>query len=326
MIATKTFARLIAGMLAAATAVLPGAAALAQDKPVIRVLVGFPPGAGTDSIARIYAEALAERLNATAVVENKTGAGGQIAAQALKQAAPDSNSVMVALDHQVVMLPLITKSPGFDVKKDMVPVGRLVSFYTCLAVPAASPAKDLQGYIEAARRTPALGNYGVPAPGSQAHFVGFVVAQQFNVALTPVGYRGAAPAISDLIGGQVASVIVPCDALVEHRKAGRVRVLAMASDTRYKAMPDVPTFAELGVKMPTDAFIAVYAAASMKPEMVRQITEATRQMFESPKVVERFGSTGMELAYAGPDELARIVARGAAFWGEQVRKSNFQAQ
>jgi tripartite-type tricarboxylate transporter receptor subunit TctC len=309
----------MAGLLAAAPA-------LAQDKPVVKVLVGFPPGAGTDTLARVYAEALANSLNVTTVVENKTGAGGQLAAQALKAATPESNSIMFAVDHQVVMVPLVNKSPGFDVNKDMVPIARIVNFYTCLAVPAQSPAQDFQGYLDAVKKDPAQGNYGVPAPGSQAQFVGFVVGQHFKVAMNPVPYRGAAPAIQDLVGAQVPAAIVPCDALVEYRKAGRVRVLAMASDKRYPAMKDVPTFAELGVKMPADAFLGVYAAASMKPEMRRQITEATRRMFDDPKTVEKFASTGMEPAYANPEELRQIVDRGAQFWGEQVRKSNFQTQ
>jgi tripartite-type tricarboxylate transporter receptor subunit TctC len=313
-------------LIATAVSLTLSGALLAQDKPIVKVLVGFPPGAGVDNLARMYAEALGERLYATMIVENKPGAGGQIAAQALKAATPESNSIMVIVDHQVVMLPLIAKIPGFDVKKDMVPVGRLVNFYTCLAVPANSLAQNFQDYIEAVKNKPENGNYGVPAPGSQAEFVGFVMGEYFKIKMNPIAYKGATPAIVDLVGGQVASAIVPCDALIEFRKSGKVRVLAMASDKRYQAMPDVPTFAELGIKMPADTFLGVYAAASMKPEMLRQITEATRQMFETPKTVQKFASTGMEPAYANPDELRRIVERANTFWGEQVRKSNFQAQ
>lgn len=313
---------LMAGALAAAAAT----GALAQDKPVVRVLVGFPPGAGTDTLARIYAEALAAQLNVTTVVENKPGAGGLLAAQAMRQATPESNTLMFAVDHQPIMLPLITRNPNFDVKKDLVPVGRIVKFYTCLAVPANSPAQNFQDYLEAVKKKPDLGNYGIPAPGSQAQFVGYVLGQHFKVGMNPVPYRGAAPAITDLVGAQVPSAIVPCDALAEYRKAGKVRVLALAADKRNPAMPDVPTFAELGVKMPADAFLGVYAAATMKPEMLRQVTEATRKMFDSPKTVERFAATGMEPAYASPEELRRIVERNTEFWGEQVRKSNFQAQ
>ena len=324
---TSRFVRRARTALAATLATLAlGSAALAQDKPVIKVLVGFPPGAGTDALARIYAEALGERLNATTIVENKPGAGGQIAAQALKMATPESNTIMFAVDHQVVMLPLITKNPGFDVKKDLIPVGRIVNFYTCLAVPTNSPAKDFAGYLDLVRKSPEQGNFGIPAPGSQPQFIGYVVGQHFKVSMNPVPYKGAAPAITDLIGGQVPAAIVPCDGLVEYRKAGKVRVLAMAADQRYSHMKDVPTFGELGVKMPADAFLAVYASATLKPELLRQVTEATRQMFESPKLVEKFASTYMEPAYAGPEQLRAFVDRASQFWGEQVRKSNFQAQ
>ncbi|MBW8470287.1 MAG: hypothetical protein K0M67_18640 [Thiobacillus sp.] len=324
---TSPIAHLIrATAVALATGLVVASTAMAQDKPLVKVLVGFPPGVGTDNLARMYAEALSEAIGVSTVVDNRPGAGGQLAAQALKQASPESNSLMFAVDHQVVMLPLIMKTPGFDVKKDMIPVARIVNFYTCLAVPASSPVKNLEGYIEAAKKTPEMGNVGIPAPGSQPHFLTYVLAQKYQVDLKAVPYRGAAPAITDLVGGQIASAIVPCDGLVQHRTAGKVRILAIASDKRYKPMPDVPTFSELGFKMPADSFLGVYAAASMKPELLRQITEATRKMFDSPKTVEKFASTLMEPAYAGPDELRHIVEKNTEFWGEQVRKSNFQAQ
>lgn len=122
------------------------------------------------------------------------------------------------------------------------------------------------------------------------------------------------------------AAIGPCDAIVEYKKAGKIRVLAVASDKRYKAMPDVPTFGEFGFKMPADSFLGVYAAANLKPELLKQVTEATRKMFDNPRLVEKFAATQMEPAYASPDELARIVEKNTEFWGEQVRKSNFQAQ
>ncbi|MBW8316553.1 MAG: Twin-arginine translocation pathway signal, partial [Hydrogenophaga sp.] len=130
---TSPIAHLIrATAVALATGLVVASTAMAQDKPLVKVLVGFPPGVGTDNLARMYAEALSEAIGVSTVVDNRPGAGGQLAAQALKQASPESNSLMFAVDHQVVMLPLIMKTPGFDVKKDMIPVARIVNFYTCL--------------------------------------------------------------------------------------------------------------------------------------------------------------------------------------------------
>lgn len=317
---------LLKSVLAGAMLGLSLLPAQAQDKPVIKVLVGYPAGAGADAVARIYAEALGQSLGSTVVVENKPGAGGQIAAQAMRTATPEAPTVMLTMDHQVVMIPLITKVPGFDVKKDMVPVARVVTFNTCLAIPASSPAQNLQAYINAVKAKPELGNYGIPAPGSQAQFVGFVVGRHYKVSMNPVPYRGAAPAVVDLLGGQVPSVVVPCDALNEHRKSGKVRVLAVAAEQRVPLMPDVPTFKELGVSMPADNFVAIYAASSVKPDLLRQITEATRQMMQNPRVVEKLAATGLTPSYATPDDMRRILDQSVTFWGEQVRLTNFQAE
>lgn len=323
---TTRLSGLLKSVLASAVLGLGLLPAQAQDKPVIKVLVGYPAGAGADSVARIYAEALGQSLGNTVVVENKPGAGGQIAAQAMRTAAPEAPTVMLTMDHQVVMIPLITKNPGFDVKKDLVPVARVVTFNTCLAIPASSPAQNLQAYVNAVKAKPELGNYGIPAPGSQAQFVGFVVGRHYKVSMNPVPYRGAAPAVVDLLGGQVPSVVVPCDALNEHRKLGKVRVLAVAAEQRVPLMPDVPTFKELGVSMPADNFVAIYAASSVKPDLLRQITEATRQMMQNPRVVEKLAATGLIPSYATPDDMRRILDQSVTFWGEQVRLTNFQAE
>lgn len=304
---------------------LAGGQALAQDNTV-RVLVGYPAGAGTDTLARIYADALTQQLGVNTIVENRPGAGGLLAAQALKRATPESNMVMMTIDHQVLMLPLILKDPGFDVRNDFAPIARVMTFNTCLAVPGQSPAKNLKQFVELAKKDKAQANYGVPAPGSQAHFVGYVVGQQNKVDLQAIPYKGAAPAITDLIGNQVPSIVVPCDALTEHVKAGSIRVLAIAADQRSPLLPDVPTFAEEGVKMPTDNFVGVYASSQMQPEMKNKLIEATRKMFQMPDVVAKFNATGMRANYGTPEELTNIWERDTKFWAKQVQDSNFQVQ
>lgn len=298
----------------------------AQDKPVVRILVGFPAGAGTDVLTRIWGEALSEAIGATVVVDNKPGAGGLIANQLLKAAPPESNTLLFAIDHQIVMLPIITRNPGFDLKKDMRPVARITNIYTCLAVPASSPAKSAEEYVALVKKDAAQGSYGVPAPGSQAQFVGYVMGQHYGIPMVPVPYRGAAPAINDLIGGQVPAVIVPCDALVEHRKMGKARVLAVAADARNPHMPDVPTFTEMGLRMPADGFLGVYATTRFDPALLRRIEEATRHMFEQPAFLKKVEAINMEPSYADAATLEAYVDRSQAFWAEQVRKTNFQLQ
>lgn len=321
-----SYRRLLGKLLAAAAIGVGLTSAFAQDKPTVKILVGFPAGGGADALARIYADALNQTLNVQAVVDNKPGAGGHVANLALKQASPESNTLMLTMDHQVVMVPLITKNLGYDIRKDFTPVARIMSFNTCLATSASAPYRTLEAYIEAIKTKPELGNYAVPAPGSQAHFVGHVVGTHYKVAMNAVPYRGAAPAVADLLGNQVPSAIMPCDAFFEHRKTGKVRILAAASDQRLAALPDVPTFDELGVKMPTDNFIGVYASGNFRPELLRQITEATQQIFRTQRFTDRFAATGMIVAYAPGDELRRIVDRGASFWAEQVKAANFQPQ
>lgn len=304
----------------------PAGEAWAQTKPVVRVLVGFPAGSGTDTLARVYADIIASAMNVTTVVDNRPGAGGLLAAQALKAATPESNTIMMTVDHQAVMLPLITKAPGFDLAQDMVPVGRVVNFYTCLVVNGASPAKTLDEFAELARRDKTHANVAIPAPGSQPHFLTHVLEQRYKAGLQAVPYRGWAPAVVDLLGGSVHAAIGPCDAVVEHQKAGRVRVLAAAADKRLKSLPDVPTFAENGFPMPVDNFQAVYAASNFNPELLKQLVDTTRRIFDTPAQLDKLASTLMEPAYMPPDELRRLVERNALFWGDQVRQSNFQAQ
>lgn len=302
------------------------AAAQAQDRPTIRVVVGYPAGAGADALGRIYADSLTQLLPVNAIVENRPGAGGLIANQGMRTATPESNTVMLTMDHQAVMIPLITKTLGYDPKRDLQPIARIMAFSVCLTVPAASSANDLQGYINNAKSDPKQASFGVPAPGSQAHFAGFVVGQHFKVPLNAVPYRGAAPAIADVIGNQVPSVIVPCDGVANLRRDGKVKILAIAADKRSPALPDVPTFDELGVKMPTDNFVAIYASGSLKPEIYRQLVDATQRMFQTPAMVSRFNATGMTAAYAPPEELRGIVDKGQAFWAEQVKASGFQPE
>lgn len=319
-------AHLLAALSAALVLGCVPLSAEAQTPRTIRILVGFPPGAGTDALARIYADGLRDMLGANTVVDNRPGAGGQIANQALKNAPRDGSVLMLAVDHQMVMLPHILKEPGFDVERDFAPVARVATYTLCVAVHPAVDARDLAGLGALVRQDRSKGNYGIPAPGSNAQFMGLVLGRHLGGQLNPIPYKGAAPALIDLVGGQLPIAITPCDAMAELHRAGKLRIIAGAAERRSAMLPDVATLAEAGIKAPTDYYLAVYAPAGTAPETLQQIREATRMLLATPAMTQRIAQTGLTPAFAGAEELRRIGRESAAFWGDQVRRSGYQPQ
>lgn len=322
----RSLHRVLALFAAACALGTAAPAAQAEAARTIRVLVGFPPGAGTDTLARIYAEGLGQALGLNVIVDNRPGAGGQIASQALKNAPLDGSVLMFAVDHQIVMLPHIMKQPGFDVERDFAPIARVATYNLCVAVHPAVDVRDLAGLGALVRKAPAMGNYAIPAPGSNAQFMGLLLGRQLGVNLNPIPYRGAAPALVDLAGGQLPVAVLPCDALAEFHRAGKVRIIASASERRIESLPEVPTLAEAGIEAPNDYFFAVYAPAGIAPQALSEIRAATRQLLATPAIKERIARTGLTPAFAGEQELVRIRRESAAFWGEQIRRAGYQPQ
>ncbi|MFY8084111.1 MAG: tripartite tricarboxylate transporter substrate-binding protein, partial [Rubrivivax sp.] len=178
----------------ASAAALGLPAAVRAQGRTLRVLVGFPPGGGTDAIARLLGEALKAELGVTVVVDNRAGAGGQLAAQALKTAAPDGNTVFISHDHTISILPLVSKAPGFDPARDFVPMGGFASFVNAFAVSPGTPARTMDEYAAWVRSSGGgKGTVGVPAPASTPEFLVRVLGERYRLDLTPVPYRGSAP-------------------------------------------------------------------------------------------------------------------------------------
>lgn len=316
--------------VASATAALvwPTLAA-AQNGPLppLKVMVGFAAGGGTDLVARIYADALREQLKTTVLVENKPGAGGALAAQAVAAAPASTPTLLVAIDHQVALLQHIMKNPGFDAERDLQPVGRLVTYDMCLAVNAQVPARDVAEYAAAVKADPRNGNVAVPAPGSNAQFIAHVIGTHYGLKLVPVPYRGAAPAMNDLAGGQVRAAVMPCDAFIQFAKSGTVRVVAIAGDKRSPRLPEVAALQEVGIRVPaSNNFLGAYAAKTMDPKLVAALAQATREVFKQPSVVERLNATGMSAGHASAEDLARFGREAAVFWGAQVKSSGFAVE
>jgi len=301
--------------------------AWAQGK-TYRILVGFPAGGGTDAIARTLAEKLKDELGGTIVVENKPGAGGQLAAQALKAAPADGTTVFISHDHTISILPLVMKNPGFDPARDFVPVAGFASFVNAFALSAGTPAKTLPDYAAWVRTNgQGKGVVGVPAPASTPEFMVKVIGEKFKLDLTPAPYRGSAPMIGDMLGNQIASGIGSVPDFIENHKSGRIRVVAVGGAKRQPTLPDVPTLAELGVSGFEDLpYYGFFAPAGTPKPAIDQFSQALSKVLAMPDVRERLTGLGLAVEFMSSQQLATRERAYAKGWAQIIRKSGFQPQ
>jgi tripartite-type tricarboxylate transporter receptor subunit TctC len=309
-------------------ALAAGSTAWAQAGRTVRILVGFPAGGGTDAIARTLADRLKDELGATVVVENKPGAGGQLAAQALKASPPDGTTVFISHDHTVTILPLVMKNPGFDPARDFVPVAGFASFVNAFALSPGTPAKSLGDYVGWVKaQGQGKGVVGVPAPASTPEFLVKVLGEKFKLELTPAPYRGSAPMIGDMLGNQIAAGVGSVPDFIENHRAGRLRVVALGGAKRQPALPDVPTLAELGVggfeELPYYGF---FAPAGTPKAAIDQFSQALAKVIAVPEVKERLTQLGLAVEFMSSQQLANRERDYAKSWAEIIRKSGFQPQ
>ena len=313
-------------LLAAAALGMSGGA-LSQTGP-IKVLVGFPPGGGTDAIARVLADKLKDQLGVPVIVENKAGAGGQLAAQALKAAAPDGNTLFLTHDHSVTILPLVMKNPGFDPAKDFVAVAGFATFVNALAVSGGTPAKSVNDYVAWVRSQGAgKGTVGVPAPASVPEFLVKVVGQKYALDLQAAPYRGSAPMMADMLGNQIAAGVASIPDFIENHKAGKIRVVAVMGGTRQAVMPDVPTFAELGLAGFEDIpYYGYFAPAGTPKAVIDRFSEALAKVLTQPEVRNQLTAMGLAVGHMPPEQLASRERAYAQVWTRVIKASGFQAQ
>jgi tripartite-type tricarboxylate transporter receptor subunit TctC len=308
-------------------ALLLGAVAQAQTGTV-KLLVGFPPGGGTDAIARILAEKLKDPLGSTVIVENRAGAGGQIAAQALKAAPADGTTFFLSHDHTVSILPLVVKNPGFDPAHDFVAVAGFATFVNAFAVSGGTPAKSMADYVTWVRGQGAgKGTVGVPAPASVPEFLVKLIGQKYTLDLQAAPYRGSAPMMGDMLGNQIAAGVGSVPDFIENHKAGKVRVVAVLGGARQAALPDVPSFAELGLAGFEDVpYYGIFAPAGTPKASIDRFSEAVAKVIALPEVHERLSAMGLTVGYMSPSQLASRERAYAQTWARIIKASGFQAQ
>jgi len=294
----------------------------------IRLMVGFPPGGGTDAIARVLAEKLKDLLGANVIVENKAGAGGQIAAQALKAAAPDGTTFFLSHDHTISILPLVVKNPGFEPARDFVAVAGFATFVNGLAVSGGTPAKSLNEYVAWVRaQGQGKGTVGVPAPASVPEFLVKVIGQKYGLDLAAAPYRGSAPMMADMLGNQIAAGVASVPDFIENHKAGKVRMVAVIGAKRQAILPEVPTFSELGLSGFEDLpYYGIFAPHGTSRAVIERFSEALAKVIALPDVHERLTTMGLTVGFMSSEQLASREQAYAQTWARVIKASGFQAQ
>jgi tripartite-type tricarboxylate transporter receptor subunit TctC len=299
--------------------------AAAQDGPV-RIFVGFAPGGSVDIVARLVADRMKTSLGTSVLVENKVGATGMLAAEALKNAAPDGRTLMFSPIVVTIFAPLTYAKLRYDPIRDFAPVSLAANFQFALAVAPGTPARTLPEYIAWARANPPKATIGVPTAGGPGHFLAVMLARSTGIDFASVPYKGGAPLVADLIGGQVPAGIALLSDLLKPHQSGKVLMLASFGSGRSPATPEVPSVQELGLAAEEGTlWLAFHTTAGTPRPTIDRLSMAIASAIKTPELTERLLALGLEPVGSTPDELARRMAEDAARWAPIVKASGFRA-
>lgn len=298
----------------------------AQEVP-LRILVGFPAGGSIDTVARHLAVELGTQLKRTVIVDNRPGAGGQIAAVALKGAAPDGNTLFLTNSHTVSMIPLTVRNPGFETARDFVPVGRVAISPDVLAVNVKLVGErgGLREFADWARANPGKASVGVPAPASTPDFAVKLLAKTFKADFNSVPYRGDGPVVQDLVAGQVAGGIGSVGAMLPFVKTGQIRLLAVNLPARMERMPDLPTYSEQGMKgYESGNFVALFAPAGTSAETIRTMNAALATAVRSPDFAQKLLTIGVTPAHSTAEALGALLQEANHAFADMVKAADYK--
>lgn len=293
------------------------------DKPV-KLVVPYSPGGAADALARAVATELGLRLKQQVIIENKPGAGGTIGAQSVAAASADGYTFLYDATSFAVNPSLYPKLP-FSYSKDFVPVSMVARIPTLLVVPASSPFKSIADLVQHAKKNPAKLSYASAGNGGAAHLSGELFKQGYKVSIVHIPYRGGAPALTDLAGGQVDMMFSAVTASGPMVKSGRLRAIATAFDKRLDSMPDVPTVAESGLKgFSAYEWNAIFAPAGTPAEVVKRMETEMRDVLASAAMRDRLATLGALPAAGGAKELGDFVSAESAKWASVIKSSQIK--
>jgi tripartite-type tricarboxylate transporter receptor subunit TctC len=305
-------------LLATALASFGGGFAQAQSQPPIKILVGAPAGGTTDTMARTLAHSLGTQLGRTVVVENRPGAGGNLAADAVAKAAPDGNTLLMSFTSHAINASLYPSLP-FDPVKDFTPLTMVSTSPSLLVAHPKVPANNIKELIALAKAKPGQMNFAIGALGSSLHMAGDAFKMKSGVYIVNIPYRGTAPAVQDLLAGQVDLMFAAVGNVQSHIKAGKLKVLGVTSAKRLPAYPDVPAIGESLPGYESSAWFGLFGPARMSPELVRRLADAARVAVQSPEVRRRIENEGATPVGNSPEEFTRFVESEILRWRSVVQ-------
>lgn len=314
--------RLLAALAAAALG-LTALPAGAQDKPPLRILVGFPPGGSADVLARLIAEAIRDDF-ASVTVENRPGAGGRIALAAVKNARPDGQTVIILPSGPMVLFPHVYRKLDYDAVKDFTPVSLLAHFQFGVVAGPASGARTVADMLAKAKADPKTATYGSPGLGTLPHFMGVLMEQSTGVAFTHVPFQGGAPANTALVGGHIGYKFDVVSETAELHRGGKVRIIAVTGPHRDPQVPDVPTLKEAGVDMEATAWFAMYGPAGLPADALARLERAVSAAVKKPAMREKLVSLGYQAVGSSSGELAAAQRADLARWEKPIKATGVQ--
>jgi tripartite-type tricarboxylate transporter receptor subunit TctC len=292
--------------------------AQAPSQPPIKILVGAPAGATTDTMARTLAQVLGTQMGRTVVVENRPGAGGNLAADAVAKAAPDGNTLLMSFTSHAINASLYPSLP-FDPVKDFTPLTMVSTSPSILVAHPKVPANNTAELIKLAKSKPGQLNFAIGALGSSLHMAGDAFKMQAGLFIVNIPYRGTAPAVQDVLAGQVDLMFAAVGNVQTHIKAGKLKALGVTSATRLPAFPDVPAIGESLPGYESSAWFGLFGPGRMNPELAKRLSDAARAAVLSPEVKRRIENEGATPVGNSPQEFARFVETEIVRWRKVVQ-------
>ena len=311
--------------LAAGLAALLAAPALAQTAypaQPLKLIVPYPAGGATDTLARTIGQKLQEAWGQPAMVENRPGAGGTIGNSFVAKAPPDGHTVLIGIT-ALIQQPMLMEKLPYDPLKDFAPVTMIARSPSLLAVPLDSPAKDLKSFIAMVKASPGKYNFGSYGAGTSSHIQGALLNMQAGIDLVHVPFQGAAPLVTNLVGGQLASAFIDSASARPHLKS--MRPLAVTGTQRMPGLPDVPTFAELGYhSFDPYGWFGVFLPAATPAPVVQKLSDEINRIVHLPEVSAKIEALGLQVAGGKPEEFQKVVRSDAAVYAKIIKDANIR--